>query len=192
MMNDSAGASDGFGGMMSAGSALEDVAGVKGSFHFKCTDSEGNLLWEAEDHNLFTTVGKNALLNGAYNAAITLVGPFMGLISSASFTAVAAADTMASHAGWLEANATNAPPYGATRPTLTYGTASAGVVTSGNAVFVFTGSGTVQGAFVAAGSGAVSGNTSTAGTLMNAGTLASAQPVISGNTLTITHAGTLT
>lgn len=192
-MLDNSGASDAMGGGMSCDASEGDNSRVMGSFHFACTDSEGNLLWEETDHNLFTTLGKNALLNGAYNAAITLVGPFMGLISSASFTAVAAADTMASHAGWLEANATNAPNYVAgARSTAVYGTASAGTITAAGLSFVFSNTGTVQGAFICAGSGAVSTNTSTAGTLMNAGTLASAQPVISGNTLTITHSGTLT
>ena len=192
-MIDSIGASDGLGGGMSCDTQPGDESRVMGSFHFKCTDSEGNLLWEEEDHNLFTTLGKNALLNGAYNASITLTGPYMGLISSASVSAVSAADTMASHAGWLEANSSNAPNYAAgARGTAVYGTASAGTITAAGLSFVFSNTGTVQGAFICAGSGAVSTYTSTAGTLMNAGTLASAQPVISGNTLTITHSGTLT
>lgn len=191
-MQDFAGASDAMHGSMSGGADIGDECRVKGSFHFECNDADGNLLWEETDHNLFTTLAKNALLNAGYDASSTLTGPFMGLISSTSFTAVSAADTMASHAGWLEANATNAPNYGTTRGSPTYGVAAAGTITSSGVVFTFTGAGTVEGAFIVAGSGAVSGNTSTAGVLMNAGTLATAQPVIIGNTLTITHAGTLT
>lgn len=190
-MSDNIGTSDGMTGGMSCESG--DQSWLEGSFHFECTDSEGNLLWEETDHNLFTTLGKNALLNGAYNAAITLVGPFMGLISSVGFSAVAAADTMSSHAGWNEAQgATNVPDYTGNRQTAVYGTAAAGVITDTALSFVFTSSGTIQGAFIVAGSGAVNTKNSTAGVLMNAGTLAAAQPVISGNTLTVTHSGTLT
>lgn len=193
MLDDGIGASDNMGGMMSGSVDASDVGRVKGSFHFKCTDADGKVLWEETDHNLFTTLAKNTLLNAGYNASATLVGPFMGLISSVGFSAVAAADTMASHAGWNEAQgATNVPDYTGNRASLTYGTASAGVITAGSASFVFTSSGTIQGAFVLAGSGAVNTKSSTAGVLMNAGTLSAAQPVISGNTLTITHSGTLT
>lgn len=191
-MQDGSNASDAMHASMSGAADMQDGSQVMGSFHFECNDADGNLLWEETDHNLFTTAGKNALLSGAYNAAITLTGPFMGLLSSASFSAVSAADTMASHAGWLEANATNAPNYSGARQTAVYPVASGGSVACAGLVYTFTQAGTVQGAFIVSGSGAVSTNTSAAGTLMNVGTLTTAQPVIIGNTLTITHGGTLT
>lgn len=190
-MMDSSSGSDAVGGMMSAGSDSEDGIQCFGSFHYELFDSLGNLLWEDVDHNLFTTIAKNAMLNAGYNASSTLVGPYMGLISSASFTAVSAADTMASHTGWLEANATNAPAYTGNRQTAVYGVASAGTITATALSFVFTNTGTVQGSFIVGGSGAIVTNTSTLGVLMNAGTLSTPQPVINGNTLTITHTGTL-
>lgn len=176
-----------------ATSAPGDKLTADGQFHAVFTDNLGTVLHEETYDNIFTTLGKNALLDNTYATPASLVGPFMGLISSASFSAVAAADTMASHAGWLEANATNAPNYTGARQTAAFNAASAGVkAMSAGLAFVFTNSGTVQGSFLVSGSGAVSTNTSTAGSLTNAGTLAAPQPVISGNTLTLTWTGTIT
>lgn len=164
-----------------------------GRYSAVCTDADGNVLWEAEFDNLITTLGKNALwANTLAASAFTTTGPYMGLISSASFSAVAIGDTMASHAGWLECNATNAPAYGGTRPTVTYGAPSGGVVTANAATFVFTNSGTIQGAFQVTGAAADADNTHTLGVLFSAGTLAVAQPVVSTNTVTVTWSGTLT
>lgn len=164
-----------------------------GRYSAVCTDAGGEVLWEAEFDNLITTLGKNALWSNTLAAsAFTTTGPFMGLISSASFSAVAIGDTMASHAGWLECNVSNAPAYGATRPTVTYGAPSGGAVTSAAATFIFTNSGTIQGAFQVTGAAATNSNTATVGTLFSAGTLATAQPVVSTNTVTVTWTGTLT
>lgn len=171
---------------------IEDMEAL-GRYSAVCTNSDGDVLWEAEFDNLITTLGKNALWTNTLAAsAFTTTGPYMGLISSASFTAVAIGDTMASHAGWLECNATNAPAYGSTRPTVTYGAASGGAIISNAATFVFTNSGTIEGAFQVTGSAATASNTGTVGTLFSAGTLATAQPVVSTNTVTVTWTGTLT
>ena len=164
-----------------------------GRYEMVCTDSDGNILWEQEIENLITTLGKNMMWNETLTgSAYTVVGPYMGLISSASFSAVAIGDTMSSHAGWLEANATNAPPYGTTRPTVTYNAASGGAIVSNAATFVFTNGGTIQGAFQVTGAAATASNTGTVGTLFSAGTLAVPQPVVSTNTVTVTWTGTLT
>jgi hypothetical protein len=59
--------------------------------------------------NLVTTAGKHDMLD-KYLAGSASSGAFyMGLISSVSYTAVAAADTMSSHADWTEAGIANAP-----------------------------------------------------------------------------------
>ena len=66
--------------------------------------ASGLIVQEGPWHNTVCTAGKNAALD-AYLAgsSYTVTGPYMGLISSASYSAIAAADTMSSHAGWLEA-----------------------------------------------------------------------------------------
>lgn len=168
-----------------------DAARIIGEFSAICRNADGEELWSERFSNLITTVGKNMLLDSLSTASTT--ANYMGLISSVSYTAVAAGDTMSSHTGWLEANGTNAPPYGATRPTCAWSAASAGVkALSAGLVFTFTGSGTVTGAFICAGTGATSSNTGTVGILYSAGTLGTAQPVISTNTLTLSYSTTLT
>ncbi len=192
---DTAAIGDQLSGMMSAGSDINEDVQIKGRFSMRCTDSEGKELWADDFDNLLTTLGKNFLLDTTLaGSAYTVTGPFMGLISSVGFTAVAAADTMASHAGWNEAQgATNVPDYTGNRQTPSWSAASAGSKTfSAGLAYVFTSNGTIQGAFMAIGTGAVATKNSTAGTLFNAGTLSAAQPVISTNTLTVTWTGTLT
>jgi len=194
-LGDSAQASDNINAMMNAGAIVSDDLPIKGILNFECHDADGNLLWQEIVENLVTTVGKNQILNSAYSSSAYTSAEYMGLISSVGFTALAAGDTMSSHAGWNEAQntGTNTPSYGTVRPTLTYGAASGGVIsTSSTNSFVATSAGTVQGAFVVGGSGASATVANTGGVLMNEGTLGTPQPVISGNTVTIGHTLTLT
>lgn len=174
---------------MSSNGGVADGAEAHGIYTFECRDADGNLLWREELDNVVTTVGKNAVWDAALaGSGYTVVGPFMGLISSTSFTAVAAGDTMASHTGWLEAGSTNAPTYSGNRGTCAWSAATGGAKALSSALtFTFTGSGTVQGAFIVFGSGAVNTVGSTAGTLFSAGTFSTAQPVINGNTVSVSY-----
>jgi hypothetical protein len=148
-----------------------DTLNAHGVFTATCYDADGNVKWEDTFDNVVCTVGKNLAFNTFLNgSAYTVTGPFMGLISNTSFTAVAAADTMASHAGWLEAGNANAPTYSGTRATCVWAAASAGAIAlSASLTFTFTGAGTVTGAFIVYGTGAVNTIDSTAGTLWSAG-----------------------
>lgn len=178
---------------MGAGAPMQDRSTVVGRYAAVCRDASGVELWREEFDNLVTTVGKNFMLDQALAGSSYTAAEFMGLISSASFTAVSAADTMASHGGWLESGSANAPTMSSTRQTCAWSAASAGVkALSAGLTFTFTGTGTVQGAFITGGSGAVATVGSTAGTLYSAGTLGTPQPVISGNTLTVSYSTTLT
>lgn len=71
-----------------AGAALGESVGIKGTYHFKCFESEGGpLLWEDDVENVVTYVGKNLILQTALTgSAYTVVGPYMGLISSVGWT----------------------------------------------------------------------------------------------------------
>lgn len=194
-MLDNSSVSDAVGGAMSCLTDGGDNLNLGGVFSYECTDEHGNVLWTDESHNLITTLGKNYLLDtGLAASAVTTVGPFMGLISSVGFSTIVAADTMASHAGWNESQGvTNVPDYTGNRQTAAFSAASAGAkAMSAGLSFVFTSGGTIQGAFMATNTGAVATKNSTAGMLFNAGTLTVAQPVITGNTLTVTWTGTLT
>lgn len=188
--------SDSVGGQMEARGGVGDFTSHIGNYTAVCTDCEGNVVWSEEFRNLLTATGKAFQMQSALNGSSYTAAQFMGLISSASFSAVAAADTMASHAGWLEGGLANAPTYTAPRKTAAFSAAAAvgntgTIALSAGLAFVFTGTGTVQGAFICAGTGATSTIDNTAGTLYSAGTLSAAQPVISGNTLTISYSGTL-
>lgn len=191
-MHDTTTAGDGLAGTMMAGALVADAVRASGRFTAVCRDAAGIELWRDEFPNLLTTLGKNLLLDQGLAGSAYTAAEFMGLISSTSFSTIVAADTMASHAGWLEAGTTNAPTYAA-RLSCAWSVAAAGVkALSAGLVFTFTGSGTVQGGFIVAGSGAVATNLSTAGTLYAAGALGTPQPVIATNTLTMTYSSTLT
>jgi hypothetical protein len=173
---------------------------AKGEFVFTCRDKDGNELWRETIHNLLTQTGKALLLDqGLAGSAYTAV-EYMGLISSVSFSAISGGDTMASHAGWLEAGSANAPTYSGNRLTTAWNAAtlsgasaySATKALSAGLTFTFTGSGTVQGAFLVGGSGASATIGNTSGTLYAAGTFTTPQPVVSTNTLTVSYSTTLT
>lgn len=178
-------------GTMTAPRDMDDISVVHGRFSLKCTGEDGELLWEEGFDNLLTTAGANMILTAGVAGSTPA---FMGLISSVGFTTIVAADTMSSHAGWNEAQntGTNTPPYGTTRPTITWSSPAASAInTSSTQSFVFTNSGTVQGGFVVTGSGASATVANTSGVLMNAGTLAVAQPVVNTNTVTMSYTLTI-
>lgn len=193
-MKENIDAADGLAANMSAGHGLGEDAAAHGRYHFVLHESDGGpVIAEWYQDNVVCTVGKNLALDTYLaGSGYTVVGPFLGLISSTTFSAVSASDTMASHAGWLEAGTANAPTYSGTRKTAAWSSASGGSkALSAPLSFTFTGSGTVQGAFLVFGSGAVNTIDSTAGTLYSAGTFGTPQPVVSGNVLQVSYTASL-
>jgi len=181
----------------SANASISSLAGIgescqaEGVYTFKCFEYEGGpLLWKDTVHNVVATVGKNLMLQTALTgSAYTVVGPYMGMISSVSYTTgPVAGDTMASHGGWTEAGTTNAPTFSA-RVAPSFGTASAGAISTASAVtFTMTSTGTLKGAFIVYGTGAVTTILSTAGTLLSAGLFTGGdQPVNTGNVIQVTY-----
>ena len=166
----------------------DEVLHIEGHYTCVCRDKDGRVKWVDEIHNTVVTVGKNLLLDTALaGAAYTVTGPFMGLISSASFSAIAAGDTMGSHAGWLEAGNAHPPTYSGARQVCVFGAAAAGSKSlSTSLTFTFTGSGTVHGAFIVYGSGAIATIDSPAGTLLSAGLLSGGDKLVAAtDTLTM-------
>ena len=159
---------------------IGDHCDAQGIYTVECFDKDGKLKWSDTIHNLVATVGKNLALDTYLaGAAYTVVGPFLGLISSVSYMAVAAADTMASHAGWVEAGTANAPTYTAPRKTAVWAAASAGSKSLSAALsFAITGSGTIKGCFMVFGTGALSTIDNTAGTLYSAGLFTGGDKVV--------------
>ena len=191
MMNEKMNAIEGSNASLAIAPGMGESCQAEGVYTFKCFKSADDmtLLWEDTIENVVCTLGKNLMLQTALTgSAYTVTGPYMGLISSVSYTAVAAADTMASHAGWTEAGSTNAPTFAA-RGTPAFGTASAGAISLSSATsFTMTGAGTLVGAFITYGPGAVTTLMSTAGTLLSAGAFTGGnQPVNSGNIVQVSY-----
>jgi hypothetical protein len=175
------------------GGAFES-ADAHGRYEIECIDADGRLKWREVIDNVVQTVGKNLALDSFLaGAAYTVTGPYMGLISSVSYTAVAAADTMASHAGWLEAGGATAPTYSGNRKTAVWAAAAAGSKALSAALsFAITSSGTIKGAFVVFGSGALNTKDNTAGTLWSAGTFSTGdKAVVNGDTLNVNYSTSL-
>ena len=173
---------------------LAELAEAHGRYEIECRDRNGKLKWRDTIENVVCTVGKNLALDTFLaGAAYTVTGPFMGLISSTSYTAVAAGDTMASHSGWLEAGGANAPTYTGNRQTAAWSAASAGSKALSAALsFAITSTGTVKGAFVVYGTGAVATKDNTSGTLWSAGTFSTGdKAVVNGDTLNVSFSTSL-
>lgn len=165
-----------------------------GIYHVECYGADGKLKWADTCPNVVTTVGKNLALDTYLaGASYTVTGPFMGLISSTSYSAVDAADTMSSHAGWLEAGTANAPTYTAPRKTAAWSAAAAGSKALSAALsFTITGTGTVKGCFLCYGTGAVSTIDNTSGTLYSAGLFTGGdKAVIATDVLNISYTASL-
>lgn len=163
---------------------------IAGRFIAECYGADGALRWTDDFDNTVVTVGQNLMLDSALaGSAYTVTGPFMGLISSTSFSAISAADTMASHAGWLEAGSANTPTFSGTRQTCVWSAASGGAKPLSAALsYSMTGSGTLKGAFITYGSGAVSTIGSTLGTLFSAGLFTGGdRAVLNGDTVNVSY-----
>jgi hypothetical protein len=176
-------------------SALQsNVEGFRifGEYQVQCHDKAGNLLWEDVAPNLVTDVGAKLLLDTILAGSAFTATTYMGLKGTG---AAAVGDTQASHAGWLEVGAANAPTYTSPRKTISWSSASgtgAGSRTkpsTGTYTFAITsGSGvTVDGCFININGTSAIDNTT--GTLFSAGTFSGgAKTVSNGDSLTVTYA----
>ena len=181
-VNDSINASSSFGASVGKNGSIKDGVEADGHYEVVCRDSNGNIKWKDEIHNLVTTVGKNDLLDKYLKGAAYTQTIRMGLKGTG--TAVVG-DTQASHAAWLEVGLANAPAYSGNRPSITMGSASAGSSVSPGTVFTFTSGGTVAGCFINNGGSATKDDTT--GVLYSAGDLsAGSRAVLSTDTLTVT------
>jgi hypothetical protein len=133
-----------------------------GLFTAECRDARGRLRWREVFPNLLTTQGKNFILDQALNGANYSATIYQGLIGATSYSALAATDTMLSHAGWVEQNFS-----GLTRVTTAWAVASGGSKTfSAPSAFVRTPNPyTLKGCFLCGGV-ATSAPGNTAGSLI--------------------------
>jgi hypothetical protein len=177
-----------------------ETVGMEGRFVAKCYDKDGNLKWEDHIDNLVMAIGKQLMLDTILAGSAFTATVVMGLVSGASTPTYAAADTQASHAGWLESGATNAPTYSGTRKTPTFSAATSSGLTPSNVTtkttsaavsFTFTGAGTVAGCFININGTSAIDNTT--GTLYSAGSFTGGnKTVASTDQLNVTYSTTAT
>jgi hypothetical protein len=149
---------------------LPDTLKLKGLYRTEHIRN-GKLIGVYDAPNTIVNVGKNYILDVMFNGGtqIANIKWFMGFISSGSFSAISAADTMSSHSGWTEFTTYTVSGDNSVRPPWGPGTASSQSVTNASAVTIdITSNGTVKGIFiVGAASGAVTKG-GTSGTLWSA------------------------
>lgn len=184
MNKDKLNALDAVGASVIRGAGQEETASIKGHFIATLIDKDGNVKWVDEFDNTVVTVGKNSILD-----TVLGTGAFMGLIGSGAFSAISAADTMSSHAGWTECGGTNAPAYTGNRPAGAWSAASAGSKALSSALsFAITSSGTVKGAFIVFSTGASATKDSTTGVLLSAGLFTGGDKIVAnGDTLNVSY-----
>lgn len=156
---------------------VEAIEAPRFLYAIECVDARGRVKWREEFWNTVVTVGKNDLLDKYFAGSTYTAAWYLGLISNSGYSAIAAGDTMASHAGWTESTAYS----NANRVTLAFSAASGGSkATSSAASFNVNGTDTIKGAFV------TSNNTKggTTGILYSAGLFTGGdRPVANGDTL---------
>ena len=171
-------------------SGFREGAAGGGTFIFEARDKDGNVKWTAEAKNLTTNQGRQDMnakyfLGSSYTAAW-----FIGLVNNTPTPSYAVADTMASHAGWVETTDYS----GTDRATATFGTATtadpsviSNSVASGGTVATFgiTGTVTIDGAFLTA----TQDNSTNTGVLFSVAAFESPgdRSVVNGDTLNVTY-----
>jgi hypothetical protein len=162
---------------------MNSILNLKGQFHIEHRDLFGNLKAIYDFPNAETDVGKDLLLDVMFNDVTQIANNswFVGLIDNSGFTALADADTMASHTGWTEF--TNYSE--TTRVAWGSGASSGQTVTNASPItFNISGAGgTVRGIFVVSNSSKSGGS----GTLWSTGLFSASVPVTSGDQLKLTY-----
>lgn len=167
-----------------ANTGMNQTAKGGGVYHIQCLDKDGNLKWEDLTHNLVVNEGLQDMNTQYFKGSTYTAAFFLGLVTGpGSGTTFAAADTLASHAGWTEF--TN---YSGSRKTVTFGTATTAdpsvLATSSAVSFTISGAGgTVAGAFLCTVASGTSGVLFSEADFQSPGD----RVVVSGDTLNVTY-----
>jgi len=144
MFNEKAHSGDSSSAGLVAKTGFSESSKGGGVFRIQCFDSAGQLKWEDETHNLVVNEGLQDMNTQYFKGSTYTASFFLGLITGpSSSTTYAAADTLASHAGWTEYT-----DYSGARKAVTFGTAT----TAGPSVISSSGS---PSSFVISGAGGV-------------------------------------
>lgn len=185
MTNDKAISADHIGASFIANNGTKAGTSAGGVYTVQCFDKDGKLKWEDKSHNLVVNEGLKDMNDKYFSGSGYTATWYVGLITGpASGTAFAAADTLASHAGWTEFS-----DYAGARKAAVFAAATLAdpsVITNSAspASFSITGAGgVVAGAFLASVSSGSSGILFSESDFQAPGD----RTVVSGDTLNITY-----
>jgi hypothetical protein len=140
---------------------------------YEAFDSEGNLKWSEETHNLVTNQGKNDILDKYFKGSSYTAAWFLGLKGTGT---IAAGDTLASHGGWTEITG-----YTGDRKAITWGTAASQALSADSTVtFAINATATIAGGFI------TTAETGTSGILYSVEDFSTSRSLVSGDTLNVT------
>lgn len=149
-------------------------------FSYQVHDENGLLIESGFCRNRILNAGRTLALNVLLGATAKPTNWYGGLISSTSYSAIADADTMASHTGWTEFTSYNE----AARQTLTFGTAaSSSISTSSSITFTASAVGIVVGFFLVD----VSTKGGSTGNIWCAGELSQNRSLQVGQTISVSY-----
>lgn len=118
--------------------------GASTAYKIECFDDQGNLKWVEENNNLVVNQGLDDILDKYFKGSAYTSAHYVGLTDGTP--TIAASDTMASHAGWVEVTDYTE----GTRQSLTLGAVSGQSVdnSASKAVFNINATVTIGGAFL--------------------------------------------
>jgi hypothetical protein len=185
MFNDKAHSGDAAAAGLVAKTGFSTTAQAGGVYHVQCLDKDGNLKWEDSMHNLVVNEGLQDMNTQYFKGSTYTAAFYLGLVTGpSSGTSYAAADTLASHAGWTEYT-----DYSGSRKAVTFGTATTAdpsVISNSAspASFTISGSGgVVAGAFLCTVASGTSGVLFSEADFQSPGD----RTVVSGDTLNVTY-----
>jgi hypothetical protein len=185
-MKNKAKSTDSVAGLVVQNKGFDDGARGGGVFHFTCFDKNGNLKWEDSAKNIVVNTGLQDMNAKYFSGSAYTAAWYIGLVEGpASGNTYAAADTLASHAGWTEDTGYT----GGDRATATFDTATTAdpsVINNSGSVGVFTinATTTIAGAFLTN----IEDNTDNVGLLFSVSNFTGGdRAVVSGDTLNVTY-----
>jgi hypothetical protein len=185
MFNEKAHSGDAAAAGLVAKTGFSTTAQAGGVYHVQCLDKDGNLKWEDSMHNLVVNEGLQNMNTQYFKGSTYTAAFYLGLVTGpGSGTTYAAADTLASHAGWTEYT-----DYSGSRKAVTFGTATTAdpsVISNSASPSSFTISGAggvVAGAFLCTVASGTSGVLFSEADFQSPGD----RTVVSGDTLNVTY-----
>lgn len=161
---------------------ISNKLNLKGHYPLVEHIRNGKVIGRYKFDNDITNEGKNLILEVMFRDGTQIASSswFSGLISSAAYSALAAADTMSSHAGWAEFTAYSESTRVAWGPGIPAGQA---ITNATPITFNINGTGTLKGVFISSNST----KSGTTGKLWATGLFSADVPVVNGDQMKVTY-----